>query len=138
MSVSIVRGLRQSGKPGGEERRRFAGIDIDGERHAVAVVDEAGLVLVKSTFSGEDAEGYRRVRDLLGDQHNCRWRWRRRDTIGATCSPSLWDMLSGVTAESFYVRDASPKRNLSGRKPTRLMHWVSRGSQRRSGPSPRQ
>jgi transposase len=65
------RGLRQSGKPGGEERRRFAGIDIDGERHAVAVVDEAGPVLVKSTFSGEDAEGYRRVRDLLGDQHNC-------------------------------------------------------------------
>jgi predicted NBD/HSP70 family sugar kinase len=36
---------------------RFAGIDIGGERHAVAVVDEAGAVLVKSTFFGEEAAG---------------------------------------------------------------------------------
>jgi len=67
MSVSIVReGPGSQENPGGEERMRFAGFDIGGERHAVAVVDEAGLVLVKSMFFGEDVEGYRRVRDLPG------------------------------------------------------------------------
>ena len=45
---------------------RFAGIDIGGERHAVAVVNENGAALVKSTFFGEDAVGYQRVRDLTG------------------------------------------------------------------------
>src|ERR1700726_1516095 len=65
------RGLRKSDKPGGEGRMRFAGIDIGGERHAVAVVNEGGAVLVKSTFFGEDAAGYQRVRDLLGDPHDC-------------------------------------------------------------------
>jgi transposase len=50
---------------------RFAGIDIGGERHAVAVVNEDGALLVKSTFFGEDAAGYQRVRDLLGDPHDC-------------------------------------------------------------------
>jgi transposase len=50
---------------------RFAGIDIGGERHAVAVVNEGGTVLVKSAFFGEDAAGYQQVRDLLGDPHDC-------------------------------------------------------------------
>jgi transposase len=50
---------------------RFAGIDIGGERHAVAVVDEAGAVLVKSTFFGEEAAGYERVKDLLDDPDDC-------------------------------------------------------------------
>jgi hypothetical protein len=50
---------------------RFAGIDIGGERHAVAVVNDGGTLLVKSTFFGEDAAGYQRVRDLLGDPHDC-------------------------------------------------------------------
>jgi hypothetical protein len=36
------RGLRGSVKRGGEERMRFAGIDIGGERHAVAVVNVLG------------------------------------------------------------------------------------------------
>jgi transposase len=50
---------------------RFAGIDIGGERHAVAVVDEAGVVLVKSTFFGEESAGYERVKDLLDDRDDC-------------------------------------------------------------------
>jgi transposase len=50
---------------------RFAGIDIGGEHHAVAIVDEGGAVLVKSTFFGEEAAGYQRVRDLLDDPHDC-------------------------------------------------------------------
>jgi ribosomal protein L40E len=36
------RDLRRSVKRGGEERMRFAGIDIGGERHAVAVVNVLG------------------------------------------------------------------------------------------------
>jgi transposase len=50
---------------------RFAGIDIGGERHAVAVVNDGGTLLVKSTFFGEDTAGYERVRDLLGDPQDC-------------------------------------------------------------------
>ena len=50
---------------------RFAGIDIGGDRHAVAVVNEGGVVLVKSTFFGEEAAGYERVRALLDDPHDC-------------------------------------------------------------------
>jgi len=50
---------------------RFAGIDIGGERHAVAVVSEGGGVLVKSTFFGEEAAGYERVRDLLDNPDDC-------------------------------------------------------------------
>ena len=37
---------------------RFAGIDIAGEVHVVAVVDETGAVLVKPTPVAEDAAGY--------------------------------------------------------------------------------
>jgi hypothetical protein len=66
---------------------RFAGIDIGGERHAVAVVNEGDAVVVKSTFFGEDAAGYvrgpgpsgRSARLCGGDGG---------DTIGATCSRS--------------------------------------------------
>jgi transposase len=47
--------------------RRFAGIDVGAEAHMIAVVDESGAVLSKSTAFGEDAAGYRRVRELLGE-----------------------------------------------------------------------
>ena len=46
---------------------RFAGIDIGAEKHVVAVVDDAGATLTKSTTFAEDAGGYDRVRSLLGD-----------------------------------------------------------------------
>src|SRR5260370_29546485 len=65
------RGLRKTGKPGGEGRMRFAGIDIGGERHAVAVVNDDGALLVKSTLFGEDAVGYQRLREVLGDPNDC-------------------------------------------------------------------
>jgi transposase len=45
---------------------RFVGIDIASEKHVVAVVDEAGGVLVKPTGFGEDAGGYGRLFELLG------------------------------------------------------------------------
>jgi len=50
---------------------RFAGIDIGGERHAVAVVNDNGALLVRSTLFGEEAVGYQRLRELLGDPDDC-------------------------------------------------------------------
>lgn len=45
---------------------RFVGIDIASEKHVVAVVDEAGGVLVKPTGFGEDAGGYMKLFEILG------------------------------------------------------------------------
>jgi transposase len=45
---------------------RFAGVDIASEKHVVAVVDEAGGVLVKPAGFNEDAGGYARLFELLG------------------------------------------------------------------------
>ena len=45
---------------------RFAGIDIGAERHMVAVLDEQGEVLCRSSPFGEDASGYARLFELLG------------------------------------------------------------------------
>ncbi len=46
---------------------RFAGIDIGAERHVVAVVDDTGATVTKSTQFAEDAGGYERARALLGE-----------------------------------------------------------------------
>jgi transposase len=46
---------------------RFAGIDIGAEQHVVAVVDDTGATVTKSTTFGEDAGGYERCRSTLGD-----------------------------------------------------------------------
>jgi len=43
---------------------RFAGIDIDAEKHFVAVVDDRREVLVKSTAFTEDAAGYGKLLEL--------------------------------------------------------------------------
>ena len=43
---------------------RFAGIDIGAERHMVAVLDEQGEVLCRSTPFGEDATGYARLHEV--------------------------------------------------------------------------
>ena len=45
---------------------RFVGIDIAAEKHVVAVVSEAGDVLVKPTTFGEDAGGYEKLCVILG------------------------------------------------------------------------
>lgn len=46
---------------------RVIGLDIGAERHVVAIVDDQGAVLVKPTPITEDAAGYGRLRELLGD-----------------------------------------------------------------------
>jgi transposase len=45
---------------------RFAGIDIASEKHVVAVVDERSEVVVKPSAVSEDADGYRKLFELLG------------------------------------------------------------------------
>jgi transposase len=45
---------------------RFAGIDIGAEHHVVAVVEDDGTVVGKAVRFAEDAEGYERVRAVLG------------------------------------------------------------------------
>ena len=50
---------------------RFAGIDIGAERHMVAVLDEQGEVLCRSSPIGEDASGYARLFELLGPSADC-------------------------------------------------------------------
>ena len=50
---------------------RFAEIDIGAERHVVAVLDEQGEVLCRSSPFGEDASGYTRLFELLGSPYDC-------------------------------------------------------------------
>lgn len=45
---------------------RVAGIDIGSEQHVLAVLDEAGTVLLRPTKLSEDAAGYERLFALLG------------------------------------------------------------------------
>lgn len=46
---------------------RFVGIDIAAEKHVVAIVSEAGEVLAKPTIIAEDAGGYEKLFELLGE-----------------------------------------------------------------------
>jgi transposase len=71
---------------------RFAGIDRGGERHAIAVVNEDGAVLTKPTFFTEDADGYRRLRELLDDSDDCLVAMEATGHIhiGTICSRFWW------------------------------------------------
>ena len=51
---------------------RFVGIDIASETHVVAIVDAEGTVVLKATEIVEDAVGYQRLLELLGDPSDCR------------------------------------------------------------------
>ncbi|MGO9686175.1 MAG: IS110 family transposase [Beijerinckiaceae bacterium] len=50
---------------------RFVGIDVAAERHMVAVVDERGQVLCRSSPFGEDAAGYALLFQLLCTPEDC-------------------------------------------------------------------
>ncbi len=50
---------------------RFVGIDIASETHTVAVVGEAREIVLKATEFTEDAEGYRKLFELLGEPSGC-------------------------------------------------------------------
>ena len=65
--------LRGSGNQVVEGGRlmRFAGIDFGAERHMVAMVNEEGEVLCRSSPFGEDASGYAHLFELLGPPEGC-------------------------------------------------------------------
>jgi hypothetical protein len=86
---------------------RFVGIDIASEKHVVAVVDEAGGVLVKPVGFGEDAGEYAKLFELLGcaAEATVTARFlragRRRVLLGASCtlgcvSPARFGSLGDV------------------------------------------
>lgn len=50
---------------------RFAGIDIASELHVVAMVDASGATTIKPTSFSEDAAGYQKVLELLGESSGC-------------------------------------------------------------------
>ena len=51
---------------------RFAGIDIASETHVVAIVDTEGTVVLKASEFVEDATGYKRLLELLGEPTECK------------------------------------------------------------------
>ncbi|HZO37577.1 MAG TPA: IS110 family transposase [Methylomirabilota bacterium] len=51
---------------------RFAGIDIASETHVVAAVDDEGKTVLKPTAFDEDAAGYQKLLELLGDASDCK------------------------------------------------------------------
>jgi transposase len=51
---------------------RFAGIDIASETHVVAVLDDEGKTVLKPTSFDEDAVGYQKLLELLGNATDCK------------------------------------------------------------------
>jgi transposase len=45
---------------------RYAGIDIGSQKHVVAIIDDADVVIVRPTSFAEDAQGYEKLVRLLG------------------------------------------------------------------------
>ena len=82
---------------------RFAGIDIGGERHAVAVVDEDGRVLTKLTFFGAERIGYQQMHDLLGDPNDC--------PVAMEATGHYWrNLFVFLTSQGFQVALLNPLR----------------------------
>jgi transposase len=82
---------------------RFAGVDVAAERHYVAVVGEAGGVLLKATAFFEEATGYRQLRELLGNTNDC--------LIAMEATGHYWrNLFAYLTAEGFSIALLNPLR----------------------------
>ena len=82
---------------------RFVGIDIGAETHVVAAVDESDRVFIKPTKITEDAGGYARLLDVLGDP---------RDTLVAMeATGHYWkNLFAALAARGFVVALLNPLR----------------------------
>lgn len=82
---------------------RFVGIDIAAETHVIAAVDETDRVLIKPTKITEDAAGYDRLLELLGDS---------RDTLVAMeATGHYWkNLFATLVARGFVVALLNPLR----------------------------
>lgn len=82
---------------------RFVGVDVGAEQHVVAIVDEAGAVLRGATKCAEDAEGYAKMREVLGNSG---------DTLVAMeATGHYWKNLFAMLAtEGFAIALLNPRR----------------------------
>lgn len=82
---------------------RFVGIDIAAERHVVAIVDEAGGVLIKPTGIGEDASGYEKLFALLGEPADA--------LVAMEATGHYWkNLFAALTARGFQLALLNPVR----------------------------
>jgi transposase len=82
---------------------RFAGIDIASEVHVVAVVDQEGATLVKSTSFTEDTGGYQQLLELLGSPEQC--------LVAMEATGHYWqNLFAALTAAGFSIALINPLR----------------------------
>jgi transposase len=82
---------------------RFVGIDIGSERHAAAVVNEDGAILLRPMSFGEDQAGYRLLRGLIGDPGDC--------LVAMEASGHYWrNLFAWLVIEGFSVAVINPVR----------------------------
>lgn len=82
---------------------KYIGIDIGSETHVVAAVDENGKVTVKATPFSEDAEGYAKLRKLLGSPEDA--------LCALEATGHYWqNLFAFLAAEGFQVALLNPLR----------------------------
>lgn len=82
---------------------RFVGIDIGGERHAMGIVNDDGVVLTKPTFFTEDAAGYQKLRELLGEPKDC--------LVDMEATGHYWrNLFAFLVSEGFRIPTLNPLR----------------------------
>ncbi|HVN88221.1 MAG TPA: transposase [Candidatus Binataceae bacterium] len=96
---------------------RYAGIDIGSERHAVAVVNDDGALLVRSTLFGEEAAGYQRLRELLGDPND--------SLVAMEVTGHYWRNLFAFLGTVELLQVLAAEMKLPGRFFSAQGHWIS-------------
>jgi len=82
---------------------RYAGIDVAAEKHAVAVVDEREQVVQRPAQFGEDAEGYARLRGLLGSPEGL--------VVALEATGHYWqNLVAAMVADGYAVALLNPLR----------------------------
>ena len=82
---------------------RYVGIDIASETHVVAVVDDKGEVLLKSTPFGEDAPGYAKLLGFLGEP--------KETLVAMEATGHYWkNLVATLLAQGFGVALLNPLR----------------------------
>jgi transposase len=82
---------------------RFVGIDIASETHTVAVVGEAREIVLKATEFTEDAEGYRKLFELLAEPSGC--------LVAMEATGHYWqNLFAAMAAAGFAVALLNPLR----------------------------
>lgn len=82
---------------------RFAGIDVGSEQHAIAIVDGHGELLQRPLSVRENADGYQRLRTLLGDPAEC--------LVAMEATGHYWkNLFAWLAAQGFSIALLNPLR----------------------------